>query len=76
MEMCSGGAFREGDFGPRQLRTELSSGTRLIAHRGGTGCGFVDDALRAPDGLPWTTLRVAHRADLRPQAPQPATTMN
>ncbi len=34
----------------------------------------MDDALRAPDGLPWTTLRVAHRADLRPQAPQAATT--
>jgi hypothetical protein len=32
----------------------------------------VDDALRAPAGLPWTTLRVAHRARLRPQAPQPS----
>ena len=39
-----------------------------------SGCGFVDDALRAPAGLPWTTLRVDHRADLRPQAPQPAST--
>src|SRR5664279_2605019 len=38
------------------------------------GCGFVDDALRAPAGLPWTTLRVDHRAGLRPQAPQPPTT--
>ena len=26
------------------------------------GCGFVDDALRAPAGLPWTTrVHVAHR---------------
>jgi hypothetical protein len=40
---------------------------------GPRGCGFVDDALRAPVSLPWTTLRVAHRANLRPQAPQPAT---
>jgi hypothetical protein len=39
------------------------------------GCGFVDDALRAPPDLPWTTLRVAHRAWLAPQAPQPATTI-
>src|ERR1019366_6021381 len=38
------------------------------------GCGFVDDALRAPAGLPWTTLHVDHRAGLRPQAPQPPTT--
>jgi len=35
----------------------------------------VDDALRAPAGLPWITLRVNHRANLRPQAPQPPTTM-
>src|SRR5450631_3452495 len=40
-----------------------------------SGCGFVDDALRAPAGLPWITLRVNHRANLRPQAPQPPTTM-
>jgi hypothetical protein len=33
-----------------------------------TGGGFVDDALRAPAGLPWTTRCVDHRADLRPQA--------
>src|SRR5664279_1338224 len=38
------------------------------------GCGFVDDALRAPAGLPWTTLCVDDRAGLRPQAPQPPTT--
>src|ERR1019366_5074945 len=38
------------------------------------GCGFVDDALRAPAGLPWTTLRGDHRAGLRPQDPQPPTT--
>jgi len=31
-------------------------------------------ALLEPAGLPWTTLRVAHRAHLRPQAPQPSTT--
>jgi hypothetical protein len=28
----------------------------------------------APAGLPWTTLRVTHRAHRRPQAPQPSTT--
>jgi len=47
------------------IRTESSAAS---------GCGFVDDALRAPAGLPWTTLRVDHRASLRPQAPQPAST--
>ena len=30
-------------------------------------------ACRAPGHLPWTTLRVAHRAPLRPQAPQAPT---
>ena len=46
------------------IRTESSAAS---------GCGFVDDALRAPAGLPWTTLRVDHRADLRPQAPASTT---
>lgn len=34
----------------------------------------MGDALRATAGLPWTTLRVDHRASLRPQDPPPATT--
>src|SRR5262245_33199003 len=52
----------------------LKCGGRGRRLRRRPGCGFVDDALRAPASLPWTTLRVAHRAGLRPQAPQPPTT--
>lgn len=47
----------------------------LLLTQQGSGCGFMDDALRAPASLPWTTRCVAHRAGLRPQAPQPPTTM-
>ena len=35
--------------------------------------GFMDDMLCITACLPWTTLRVPHRAHLRPQAPQPPT---
>src|ERR1019366_4360386 len=38
------------------------------------GCGFVDDALRAPAGFPGTEPRGDHRPGLRPQAPHPPTT--
>lgn len=36
--------------------------------------GFMDDMRCITACLPWTTLRVPHRAYLRPQAPQPPTT--
>ncbi len=35
--------------------------------------GFMDNMRCITACLPWTTLRVPHRAYLRPQAPQPPT---
>ena len=48
---------------PRACRAAAPNRSRLWI------CGRC--ACGAPAGLPWTTLRVAHRAHLRPQAPQP-----
>jgi len=51
---------------PRDLQIWRASGEDLTQRR-----GFVDHAAgAAAAGLRWTTLRVAHRAGLRPQAPQ------
>src|SRR5262245_37245848 len=46
--------------------------TGYAAALNSTGCGSVDNALRAPRRSPWKTLRVSHRAALCPQAPQPS----
>jgi len=67
--------YRANVFSRRPLLVERQLSDIRVKTVAAPGCGLVDDALRAPAGLPWTTLRVDHRADLRPQAPQPLTTI-
>src|SRR5512142_2875778 len=59
---------------PRAMENEGGRGAGACG--AGTGCGFVDDALPRTGQLAVdNACRVAHRAGLRPQAPQPPTTV-